>query len=444
VQKYSPDDVRKMAKEYGVKFVRLQFTDIFGVMKNVAITVEQLDKALNNELMFDGSSIEGFVRIEESDMYLRPDPNTFVIFPWHNQNGNTVARLICDIYNPDGTPFEGDPRYVLRRAIKDAEALGYTMFVGPEAEFFLFHVDQDGRPTTHTHDRAGYFDLAPVDLGEEARRDMILTLEQLGFEIEASHHEVAPGQHEIDFKYDDALDIADKILTFKWVVRTVAQRHGLHATFMPKPLFGTAGSGMHLNQSLARDGENAFFDPSHETQLSDVCRFYIGGIMQHARALTAILNPTVNSYKRLVSGYEAPVYIAWSYRNRSPLIRIPAKRGASTRIELRSPDPSCNPYLALAVCLQAGLDGIRNRIAPPPPCDQNIYHMPAEERQALGIGNLPEDLREALQELARDGVLRYALGEHVFNRYLEAKMIEWDRYRVQVHPWELEEYLTKF
>ncbi|MFZ5897913.1 MAG: type I glutamate--ammonia ligase [Bacillota bacterium] len=433
-----------MAKEYGVKFIRLQFTDIFGVMKNVAITVEQLDKALNNELMFDGSSIEGFVRIEESDMYLRPDPNTFVIFPWHNQNGNTVARLICDIYNPDGTPFEGDPRYVLRRAIKDAEAMGYTMFVGPEAEFFLFHVDQDGRPTTHTHDRAGYFDLAPVDLGEEARRDMILTLEQLGFEIEASHHEVAPGQHEIDFKYDDALDIADKILTFKWVVRTVAQRHGLHATFMPKPLFGTAGSGMHLNQSLARDGQNAFFDPSDETQLSDVCRYYIGGIMQHARALTAILNPTVNSYKRLVSGYEAPVYIAWSYRNRSPLIRIPAKRGASTRIELRSPDPSCNPYLALAVCLQAGLDGIRNRIAPPPPCDQNIYHMPAEERQALGIGSLPEDLREALQELVRDSVLRYALGEHVFNRYLEAKMIEWDRYRVQVHPWELEEYLTKF
>ncbi len=444
MQKYSPDDVRKMAKEYGVKFIRLQFTDIFGVMKNVAITVEQLDKALNNELMFDGSSIEGFVRIEESDMYLRPDPNTFVIFPWHNQNGNTVARLICDIYNPDGTPFEGDPRYVLRRAIKDAEAMGYTMFVGPEAEFFLFHVDQDGRPTTHTHDRAGYFDLAPVDLGEEARRDMILTLEQLGFEIEASHHEVAPGQHEIDFKYDDALDIADKILTFKWVVRTVAQRHGLHATFMPKPLFGTAGSGMHLNQSLARDGQNAFFDPSDETQLSDVCRYYIGGIMQHARALTAILNPTVNSYKRLVSGYEAPVYIAWSYRNRSPLIRIPAKRGASTRIELRSPDPSCNPYLALAVCLQAGLDGIRNRIAPPPPCDQNIYHMPAEERQALGIGSLPEDLREALQELVRDSVLRYALGEHVFNRYLEAKMIEWDRYRVQVHPWELEEYLTKF
>ncbi|MDI6906052.1 MAG: type I glutamate--ammonia ligase [Thermoanaerobacterales bacterium] len=440
----TPDDVRALAREHGVKFIRLQFTDIFGVLKNVAITVEQLDKCLNNELMFDGSSIEGFVRIEESDMYLRPDPNTFVIFPEGGNGRGTVARLICDIYNPDGTPFEGDPRYVLRRAIAEAEALGYTMYVGPEAEFFLFHVDRDGNPTTHTHDRAGYFDLAPVDLGEEARRDIILTLEQLGFEIEASHHEVAPGQHEIDFKYDDALDIADKIVTFKSVVRTVAQRHGLHATFMAKPLFGTAGSGMHLNQSLARHGQNAFYDPATESGLSAECLSYIGGILQHARGMAAILNPTVNSYKRLVSGYEAPVYIAWSYRNRSPLIRIPAKRGSSTRIELRSPDPSCNPYLALAVCLQAGLDGIKNRIAPPPPCDRNIYHMNEGERRANGIGNLPEDLRESLDELERDELLHRALGEHVFTRYLEAKRIEWDRYRVQVHPWELEEYLTKF
>jgi len=444
VNSLTPDDVRALAREHGVKFIRLQFTDIFGVLKNVAITVEQLDKCLNNELMFDGSSIEGFVRIEESDMYLRPDPNTFVIFPESGNGRGAVARLICDIYNPDGTPFEGDPRYVLRRAVAEAEAMGYTMYVGPEAEFFLFHVDRDGRPTTHTHDRAGYFDLAPVDLGEEARRDMILTLEQLGFEIEASHHEVAPGQHEIDFKYDDALDIADKIVTFKSVVRSVAQRHGLHATFMAKPLFGTAGSGMHLNQSLSRQGQNAFYDPSAENGLSAECMYYIGGILKHAKGMAAILNPTVNSYKRLVSGYEAPVYIAWSYRNRSPLIRIPAKRGPSTRIELRSPDPSCNPYLALAVCLQAGLDGIKNRIEPPPPCDCNIYHMSESERLASGIGTLPENLREALDELEKDELLRRALGEHVFTRYLEAKRIEWDRYRVQVHPWELEEYLTKF
>lgn len=443
MNRYTVDDVRRLAKEHGVKFIRLQFTDIFGVMKNVAITIEQLDKALNNELMFDGSSIEGFVRIEESDMYLRPDPNTFVIFPSTNGR-DPYARLICDIYNPDDTPFEGDPRYILRRAIADAEAMGYRMYVGPEAEFFLFHVDEDGRPTTHTHDRAGYFDLAPVDLGEEARREMCLTLERLGFEIEASHHEVAPGQHEIDFKYDDALDVADKIMTFKSVVRSVAQRHGLHATFMPKPLYGEAGSGMHLNQSLFAGDNNVFFDPNTDNQLSQECLWYIGGILENARAMAAVLNPTVNSYKRLVSGFEAPVYIAWSYRNRSPLIRIPAKRGLSTRIELRSPDPSCNPYLALAVSLQAGLHGIRNRIAPPPPCERNIFCMTDAERAKTEITSLPESLKLALDELETNAVLRAALGEHVFHRFLEAKRIEWARYRVQVHPWELSEYLTKF
>ncbi|MGQ9498229.1 MAG: type I glutamate--ammonia ligase [Desulfotomaculales bacterium] len=443
MQHLTADDVRRIAREEGVKFIRLQFTDIFGVLKNVAITIDQLDKALDGELTFDGSSIEGFVRIEESDMYLAPDPNTFVVFPWQT-NGGKIARLICDVYTPDGRPFTGDPRHVLRRAVAEAEAMGYTMLVGPELEFFLFHVGADGRPTTHTHDRAGYFDLAPVDLGEEARRDIILTLEQIGFEIEASHHEVAPGQHEIDFKYDDALDIADKIVTFKFVVRVIAQRHGLHATFMPKPLMGMAGSGMHLNQSLARNGVNAFWDPDAPNQLSRECLAYIAGLMAHARGLTAILNPTVNSYKRLVSGFEAPVYVAWSNRNRSPWIRIPAKRGPSTRIELRSPDPSCNPYLALAVCLRAGLDGIRRGLTPPPPCDRNIYEMTEEERRLEGIGNLPEDLREALQDLLADEVLRDALGPHVFERYLEAKRIEWDRYRTQVHPWELEEYLTKF
>lgn len=443
VAQLTNDDVRSLAKEMGVKFIRLQFTDIFGVLKNVSITVEQLDKALDGELMFDGSSIEGFVRIEESDMYLRPDPSTFVVFPWRPKEG-AVARLICDIYNPDGTPFIGDPRYVLKRAAADAKELGYSMNVGPEAEFFLFHVDNEGRPTTITHDRAGYFDLTPVDLGENARRDMVMTLEQMGFEIEASHHEVAPGQHEIDFKYSDAVDIADKVVTFKFVVRTIAQRHGLHATFMPKPIFGIAGSGMHLNQSLMQNGKNAFYDPGSTHQLSDTAMHYVGGIMDHIKAITAITNPNINSYKRLVSGYEAPVYVAWSYKNRSPLIRVPAKRGLSTRIELRSPDPSCNPYLALAVCLKAGLDGIKKKIMPPPPCDRNIYEMTDGERMELGIGNLPGSMEESLKELGRDSAIMEALGPHVLERFIEAKKIEWDRYRVQVHPWEIEEYLSKF
>jgi len=379
------EEVKNLVEELGVKFIRLQFTDILGVLKNVAITTEQLDKALNGELMFDGSSIEGFVRIEESDMYLKPDLSTFVVFPWRPKDG-AVARLICDIYNPDQTPFMGDPRYALKRVIEEAREMGYSMNVGPEAEFFLFHLDAEGRPTTVTHDRASYFDLSPVDLGEDARRDIILTLEKMGFEIEASHHEVAPGQHEILFKYSDALDIADKIVTFKFVVRTIARRHGLHATFMPKPIFGVNGSGMHLHMSLEKDGKNAFYDPEAPDQLSEVALFFIGGILHHARAITAITNPTVNSYKRLVPGHEAPVNIAWAFRNRSPLIRIPAKRGESTRIELRSPDPSCNPYLALAVCLKAGLDGIKKKISPPPPLQQNIYHLSQEELRRLGIG----------------------------------------------------------
>ncbi|NMA14299.1 MAG: type I glutamate--ammonia ligase, partial [Clostridia bacterium] len=329
--KFSKDQVLAMADEHNVKFVRLQFSDIFGVLKNVAITVKQLEKALDNELMFDGSSIEGFVRIEESDMYLRPDLDSWVVFPWCSSEG-AVARLICDIYTPKGKPFEGDPRYVLRRAIAEAAEMGYTMNVGPEAEFFLFHTDESGRPTLETHDKASYFDLTPVDLGENARRDMVLALEDMGFEIEASHHEVAFGQHEIDFKYADALSTADNIQTFKFVVRSIAQRHGLHATFMAKPIFGINGSGMHINQSLFKDGKNAFYDPEGKLELSEDCYYYIGGLMKHARAIAAITNPTVNSYKRLVPGYEAPVYIAWSAQNRSPLIRIPAKRGASTRI----------------------------------------------------------------------------------------------------------------
>jgi glutamine synthetase len=443
VVQLTADDVRKMARELGVKFVRLQFTDIFGVLKNVSITVEQLDKALAGELMFDGSSIEGFVRIEESDMYLRPDPSTFVIFPWRPRDG-AVARLICDIYTHNGEPFLGDPRYILKRIVNEAKEMGFTMSVGPEAEFFLFHIDNEGRPTTVTHDRASYFDLTPVDLGEDARRDMVLTLDELGFEVEASHHEVAPGQHEIDFKYADALEAADRIVTFRFVVRTIAQRHGLHATFMPKPIMGIPGSGMHLNQSLMKDEINVFYEPNNLLQLSETCLYYIGGLMRHARAITAVTNPTVNSYKRLISGYEAPVYIAWSSQNRSPLIRVPAKKGQSTRIELRSPDPSCNPYLALAVCLQAGLDGIKKQIRPPLPCDRNIYEMTPAEREQMGIESLPESLPEALQELAKNKVIQEVLGPHITQRFLEAKQIEWERYRNQVHPWELDEYLTKY
>ncbi|OIQ09508.1 Glutamine synthetase [Moorella thermoacetica] len=439
----SREAILQKATDLGVKFIRLQFTDIFGVLKNVAITLDQLPKALNNELMFDGSSIEGFVRIEESDMYLRPDPSTFTIFPW-KPNGDAVARLICDVYNADGTPFIGCPRGTLKRVIAEAEALGYTMNVGPEAEFFLFHTDATGRPTLETHDRAGYFDLTPVDLGEDARRDMVLTLQQMGFEIEASHHEVAPGQHEIDFKYADALRTADNIATFKFVVRTIAQRHGLHATFMPKPIYGIAGSGMHCNISLFCAGQNAFYDPDDDLQLSQVAYYFIGGLIAHARGMTAITNPTVNSYKRLVPGYEAPVYIAWSPQNRSPLIRIPAKRGLSTRLEVRHPDPSTNPYLAIAVMLKAGLDGIKNRIQPPAPINANIFDMEATRLRAEGIDLLPGTLDEALDALEKDPVIREALGPHIYQRFMEAKRIECEEYRTRVHQWEIEHYLTKF
>ncbi|MGI6449736.1 MAG: type I glutamate--ammonia ligase [Desulfitobacteriia bacterium] len=439
----SKEDILKEASDKGVKFIRLQFTDIFGVLKNIAIPIEQLPKALDGELMFDGSSIEGFARIEESDMYLRPDLNTFVTFPWRPAEGG-VARLMCDVANADGTPFAGCPRTALKKVLAEAAELGYKLYIGPELEFFLFHVDSEGRPTTSTHDKAGYFDLTPVDLGENARRDMVVNLEQMGFEIEASHHEVAPGQHEIDFKYTDALEMADKMVTFRFVVRTIAQRHGLHATFMPKPIFGIAGSGMHVNQSLFKDGRNAFYDPEAPMGLSQVATSYIAGLLVHAKAFTAITNPTVNSYKRLVPGYEAPCYIAWSGKNRSPLIRIPAKRGASTRIELRSPDPSCNPYLALAVQLKAGLDGIKQRMTPPPPIDLNIFAMDDRQRQELGIHSLPADLREALSELNKDKIIQDALGEHIYERFVAAKMKEYDSFRTAVHQWELDNYLATY
>ena len=443
MSRYTKDDIFRMVEEEDVEFIRLQFTDIFGTLKNIAITSSQLEKALDNKCMFDGSSVEGFVRIEESDMYLYPDYDTFEIFPWRPQQGK-VARLICDVHTPDGKPFEGDPRWILKKTIKEANEMGYRFDVGPECEFFLFHTDDNGLPTTLSHEKAGYFDLGPNDLGENIRRDMVLTLEDMGFEIEASHHEVAPAQHEIDFKYDEALKTADNIQTFKMTVKTIAKRHGLYATFMPKPKFGISGSGMHINMSLAtEEGKNIFADENGKIGLSDDAYHFIAGIMKHARGMSAITNPLVNSYKRLVPGYEAPVYIAWSAKNRSPLIRIPASRGNGTRVELRNPDPTANPYLVLALCLAAGLDGIKNKIEVPESVDCNIYEMTPGERRA-GIENMPADLKEAVDCLVADEFLCSVLGEHITTKYVEAKMKEWENYTTRVSQWEIDEYLYKY
>lgn len=442
MSKNTKQDILKLAKESDVKFIRLQFTDLFGTLKNVAITVEQLETALDNEQRFDGSSIEGFVRIEESDMVLYPDLDTFVIFPWRPGSGR-VARLICDVYRPDGTPLQNDPRHVLKTVLKEAEEMGYEFFVGPELEFFLFHTDESGRPTTTTHDNAGYFDLSPVDLGEDVRRDICLTLEDMGFHIEASHHEVARGQHEIDFRYGPALKVADDIMTFKLVVKTIAKRHGLYATFMPKPIFGINGSGMHVNQSLFKNGENVFCDPSDKLGLSKEAHSYIAGLLEHARGFAAITNPLVNSYKRLVPGYEAPVYLAWAAKNRSPLIRIPAARGKGTRVELRCPDPSTNPYLAIAAVLAAGLDGIKKGLTPPPAMERNIFAMSKEEREAEGIGSLPGSLDEALECLVKDEVIGKALGKGVMESYVSAKEKEAKAYATHVSEWEIERYLEQ-
>ncbi|HYG60139.1 MAG TPA: type I glutamate--ammonia ligase [Symbiobacteriaceae bacterium] len=440
------EEVMERVRELDVRFIRLQFTDILGVTKNVDIPAEQLPKALDGQLLFDGSSIEGFVRIEESDMLLQPDPTTFAVFPWQEQGEGATARIICDIFNADGTPFLGDPRTTLKRIMAEAEAMGYCFMVGPEPEFFLFQRDPDGKPTTKPTDQASYFDLGPVDRGEECRRDCVLNLQKMGFEIESSHHEVAPGQHEIDFKYTDAVAAADNITTFRFVVRTIAIQHGLHASFMPKPIMGVNGSGMHMHMSLMSKDRtsNAFYDPNVPGGISQVHMQFIAGLLAHAKAFTAVCNPLVNSYKRLVPGYEAPVHLAWSERNRSPLIRIPARRGKSTRLELRSPDPSCNPYLALAAVLAAGLDGIKNKMQAPAPVNRNVYLMSPEERMAEGIEMLPGNLREALRELEADDVIRDALGPHILGNFIEAKMIEWDIYRTQVHQWELDQYLSIF
>jgi glutamine synthetase len=436
-------ELLETAARSGVKFLRLQFTDILGVIKNVEVPDRQFEEAFDGRVMFDGSSIEGFVRIEESDMYLTPDLSTFRVFPWDDPSGEKVARLICDITNPDGTPFSGCPRQTLKRAIAEATARGFSMKVGTEAEFFLFQT-RDGQPTTVTHDTAGYFDLTPVDQGEDVRRQIVLMLEAMGFEVEAAHHEVAGGQHEIDFRWDHVLTAADNVSTFRFVVKNVARQNGVHATFMPKPLYGVNGSGMHTHLSLLRGADNAFFDADAPFQLSRTCTNYIGGLLQHAEAFCAITNPLVNSYKRLIPGFEAPTHIAWSEHNRSPLIRVPAPRGADTRIEVRMPDPSCNPYLAFAAILRAGLDGIDSDLDPGPPVNKNILTMSHRERRSLRIDELPANLSDALDEIERSALMRETLGDHIFEHFIEAKRREWFEYLQQVSQWEVDRYLKTY
>ena len=443
MSRYSKEDIIRMVHEQDVEFIRMQFTDIFGQLKNVAITASQIEKAVDNQIMIDGSSIEGFVRIEESDQYLRPDLDSFAILPWRPQHGR-VARLICDVYNPDGTPFIGDPRGALKRVLKKAADMGYSFNVGPELEFFLFETDEQGKPTTRTGDEAGYFDLGPLDHGESTRREICMALEAMGFEIEASHHEVAAGQHEIDFKYADALTTADRIMTFKLAVKSISQKNGLHATFMPKPVFGINGSGMHTNMSLFKDGRNVFFDESDPRKLSKIAYSFIAGILAHVKGMAAITNPLVNSYKRLVPGYEAPCYLAWSASNRSALIRIPAARGQATRVELRCPDSACNPYLTLAVCLAAGLDGIEKGMTPPEETTENIFAMDAETRAAKGIDSLPGSLSESVDAMEKDAVVAEALGRHIFDYYTAGKRREWDDYRTAVSDWEIAKYIITY
>ncbi len=440
--KYTKQDIIRMVEEEDVEFIRMQFTDIEGNFKNVAITASQLEKALNNDCMFDCSLVRGMLPTDNADMFLYPDLDTFTIFPWRPQQGK-VARFICDVYRADRTPFEGDSRYILRKALKEAGEMGYVFEVGPECEFFLFNVDENGRPTTNTHEQAGFFDMGPLDNGENARRDIVLTLEEMGFVVEGSHHEKAPSQHEIDFKYDEALTTADNIMTFKLAVKTIAKHHGFHATFMPKPKKEFCGSGMHINMSLTREGKNIFYDPDDKNGLSRDAYYFMGGLMKHVKGICAVTNPLVNSYKRLRPGFEAPVFIGWSTLGTNSLIRIPNIRGAHTRIELRSPDPAANPYLAIAACLMAGLDGIRNRIEPAAEMRDNIAVFSEEEAKARGIRKLPTDLREACEEMNRDPLLRKLLGERVFEQFYEAKLSDWKEYDAQVTGWEIESYLYK-
>ncbi|EKK21070.1 Glutamine synthetase type I [Fructilactobacillus florum 8D] len=438
---YTPEKIKQMIKDEDVRFLRLMFTDLLGTVKNVEVPISQLDQLLAGKLMFDGSSIDGFVRIEESDMYLQPDLSTWMVFPWGDEHGK-VARLTCSVYTAAGEEFLGDPRNNLMRVLKEMRAMGFSDFnIGPEPEFFLFEMDEKGNPIKKLNDHGSYFDLAPMDLAANIRRDMVLELGRMGFNVEASHHEVAPGQHEIDFEYDNAISSADHIQTFKMVVKTVARRYGLYATFMPKPLNGVNGSGMHMNMSLFdKDGKNAFFAEDGKDQLSQTAYYFLGGLLKHAKALTAVCNPTVNSYKRLVPGFEAPVYIAWSGANRSPMIRVPIARGKGTRLELRSVDPSANPYLAIAAMLEAGLDGIKNKIIPDDPIDRNIYSMDGQELKSDHIEKLPATLHNALVEYEADPLMEKAFGTHIYQNFLDAKKLEWTSYSQNVSQWEQERY----
>ena len=432
--------ILKMAKEHDVKFIWLWFTDILGILKSFAITVEELEGAMEEGMGFDGSSIEGFARIDESDMVAMPDPDTWQLLPWNPPEHRATARMFCDVLRPGGEPFEGDPRYVLKRNLKIASDLGYTFYVGPELEYFYF---KDGNGTEFL-DQGGYFDLTTRDAAIELRRDTVIQLEKMGIGVEYSHHEVADSQHEIDMRYTDALTMADSVMTYRLVVKEVALKNGVFATFMPKPVFGINGSGMHVHQSLFKGDKNAFFDPKDSYNLSGVARSYIAGLLKHAPEITAVCNQWVNSYKRLVPGYEAPVYLSWARRNRSDLVRVPEYRPGrekATRVELRSPDPACNPYLCFSVMLAAGLDGIKNKLTPPTPIEQNVYEMSGEQRKKLGITTLPGSLDEAVQLAEGSKLVREALGEHVFNSFIENKKKEWDSYRTQVSEYELEKYL---
>jgi len=437
------EEVFKRFREDDIKFIQLQFTDLYGVVKSLTIPVESFSTCLEFGTWFDGSSIEGFCRIAESDMYLKPDLSTYNVIPWLQSPDGNTCRFICDIYNPDGAPFEGDPRYILKKAVVEAKAMGYEFKTGPELEFFLFKKNDN---KIEPNDAGGYFDLS-MDEAYEVRREMTVALGKFGIKVEASHHEVAVGQHEIGFKYDEALKTADNAVTFRFVLKAIAAKYGLHATFMPKPIQGISGSGMHVHQSLfsCETGENVFYDPHHPYNLSAVALSFIGGQLNHIKAMSAILSPTVNSYKRLVSGYEAPVYISWAKNNRSALIRIPrfAKGNTkATRAELRSPDPACNIYLSFAVMLKSGLEGIKKSVRPPEPVEEDLYHLNNADLTEKKIETLPGSLWEAIKEMEKDPLIIEALGEHTYKRYLEAKNAEWDEYRLQVTPWEIEKYLA--
>ncbi len=435
-------NIVEQAQQKDVHLIQLQFTDILGTLKNVSITLDYLPEVLAHGIMFDGSSIQGFTRVHESDMYLHPDLNTFTIFPWKTEDGDGIGRFICDVHTADGKPFMGSPRNILKRTIAECADMGLTIFAGPEPEFFLFETDEKGNPINITQDKGGYFDLSPVDKGENARNSIVKALEQMGFQIEASHHEVAPGQHEIDFRFAEALTAADNLTTFKFVTKAVAKQHKLHATFIPKPIQGENGSGLHMHLSAFKNTINVFYDENQPNDLSQTARFFIAGLLKHARAITAITNPTINSYKRLVPGYEAPIDVTWSASNRSSLIRIPSVRGQATRLEYRSPDPTANPYLTLAVLMKAGLTGIEHKIEPNPQIKEIAYELSSLHRQKLGIQQLPDSLKEALDALAGDSVIQDAIGDHIYENFMKAKLIEWGIYRNQVHKWELDQYLT--